>query len=1277
LTATQDRTVAASPATEEPALPPLAPPEPHWFRRLIRYCTRYPVRLTITLTASVIAMAATAALPLIQRSIVDGAILSHRSPLGPLVGLLIVAALVAYAGSYLRRFLGGRMSLDVQHDIRLDVFAAISHLDGRRQDQLDTGQVIGRTTSDITMVQSLLALGPVTIGNLLLFVISLIVMCWLSPLLTLVALAVGPGLYVVAALSRRTLFPATWEAQQQAGVVAGVVNDAVVGVRVVKGFGQEEQELDKVSTVARRLYASRLRAVRLTARYNPVLQAVPALGQVGVLALGGWLAVRGDITLGTFLAFATYLAQLIGPVRMLSTLLTLGQQARASVTRVFELIDTRPTITDQLDATTLAPAGPPRLELRGVDFAYEPGKPVLRGLDLVIEPGETVALVGTAGSGKSTIASLLQRFYDPDAGSVLVDGRDISTVTRSSLRTTIASVLEETFLFSVSVTDNIAFGRPGASADEVAAVAQAAQAEEFILRLPDGYDTVVGEQGLTLSGGQRQRVAIARALLADPLVLVLDDATSALDARVEAQIHEALAQSQHRHTTVLIAHRRSTVALADRILVLDEGRIVDDGTYEQLWQRSALFRSLLAGPGPDESIEDGPRPAGGVTRSLWRDDVSESSDYGYRTPGDAAGGGFPSRTAGAAFGGRALRGGGGALAGALAGVPPSPELLARVATLPPATGTPNVDEAAVRAPAPMFTLGRLLGPMRWPLLLAFGLVALDSAASLVLPLLTRQGVDHGVELHQARVIAVVSLIGLAIVLVDLLINVIQVRVAGRTGERLLYSLRVKSFAHLQRLGLDYYEREMTGRIMTRMTSDIDAFSTFLQTGLTTALVSMLTFIGVLIVLLALNVELGLVVLITMPVMLVATLIFRAGSARAYTQARERLSAVYAYQQENLAGVRVVQAFRREGVNLAEYGELSNGYRVSRVRAQLYISIFFPFVQLLSTVGAALALIVGGPMVTQGRLSAGALLAFVLYIDIFFSPVQQLSQVFDGYQQAAVGLRRIQHLLRTPTSTPNSPDAEPVTGPLRGEIAFNDVRFRYSSRAPEAVAGLTLHVRPGETLALVGQTGAGKSTVVKLVSRFYDVTGGSVTVDGVDVRAYDLAGYRHRIGLVPQEAYLFPGTVRDSIAYGRPEATDAEVEAAARAVGAHDMIAELPGGYRHQVGERGRNLSSGQRQLLALARAELVDPDILLMDEATAALDLATEASVTRAAERLAKRRTTLVVAHRLTTAARADRIAVLAHGQLAEIGSHDELLAANGLYAEQWRVFTADSATVH
>ncbi|MBV9382294.1 MAG: ABC transporter ATP-binding protein, partial [Streptosporangiaceae bacterium] len=376
--------------------------------------------------------------------------------------------------------------------------------------------------------------------------------------------------------------------------------------------------------------------------------------------------------------------------------------------------------------------------------------------------------------------------------------------------------------------------------------------------------------------------------------------------------------------------------------------------------------------------------------------------------------------------------------------------------------------------------------------------------------------------------------------------------------------------------------------------------------------------------------------------------------------------------ENVAGLRVTQAFRREGENFARFAGRSDAYRTSRLRAQRYIALYFPFVQTLSTLAGALVLVLAVGQVRAGALTAGALIAYLLYIDMVFSPIQQLSQVFDGYQQAMVGLGRIKELLRLRTSTPEPASPVPVTR-LDGRIELRDVHFSYGPGTGEAIAGVSLTVRPGETVALVGQTGAGKSTIVKLIARFYDVTSGAVLVDGTDVRSFGLAGYRHRLGVVPQESYLFAGTVRDAIAYARPDAPGASVEAAARAVGAHDMIARLPGGYHHPVSERGRNLSAGQRQLIALARAQLADPDILLLDEATAALDLASEAAVTRATRQLTSSRTTIVVAHRLSTAARADRIVVMDGGRIAETGTHDELLAAGGVYAGLWDAFVGDT----
>ena len=562
------------------------------FARLMRFLWPYRVSLAFSVILAIGSQAAALALPWLSGSVVSAIQHHARGRLPLLVGVVIAigaARAVMMAG---RRAISGRQALAVELDLRTAVYAKLVRLSFRFFDRHQTGQLMSRATVDLQSVRFFLGYGLIFFAQHVFTIVGVgIFVVILSWKLALITVAIAPVLVAVAYRYSQVSHPVLRDVQQRLADVATVAEENIVGVHVVKAFAQEQAEQDKFERRSEAVFTQSVRANRQRAFYVPVLSFLPLLGQAAVLLIGGRMVAHGSLSLPDFVRFNVFLALLIFPLRMLGMWIGEGQRATASGERIFQVIDETEDIRDTPAARELSP-GPGRIRFEHVSFGYDPARPVLHDIDLELEPGKTVALIGHTGSGKTTLAGLVPRFYDVQQGRVTVDGDDVRDVTISSLRREIGVIAQDPFLFSATVRENIAFGRPDATAEEVEAAARLAQAHEFVSELPAGYETVIGERGITLSGGQRQRVAIARALVVDPRLLILDDATASVDATTEAKIRVGLREAMKGRTTIIIAHRLTTIALADEIVVLEDGRIVARGGHDDLIGTSEVYREI-------------------------------------------------------------------------------------------------------------------------------------------------------------------------------------------------------------------------------------------------------------------------------------------------------------------------------------------------------------------------------------------------------------------------------------------------------------------------------------------------------------------------------------------------------------------------------------------------------------------------------------------------------------------------------------------------------------
>ena len=989
--------------------------------------------------------------------------------------------------------------------------------------------------------------------------------------------------------------------------------DSVQGLGTLKAFGQSKRRGELLAERARALFQTTMRVLAADGASAAATVLGISAGATLALVWGGVRVSDGELELRTLLIVLMLGAEVFRPLRELTQLYHQGMTAMSAAEGVFELLDTPVTVNDPGRAAdkgpSEAPSLSPEIAFEQVTFGYDGGRrPALQDLSFVLREGETLGLVGPSGAGKSTVVWLLLRFYDPRHGRVLLGGRDLREMPLDELRRHVSVVTQDTYLFDGTVAENLRLGKPEAGEEELEAAARAANAHDFIAALPHGYDSQIGERGVRLSGGERQRIAIARALLKSAPILVLDEALSSVDAENEAAIQEALDRLMEGRTTLVIAHRLSSVVGADRILVLDQGRLVEDGRHQELAVAGGTYARLMA----DQQSE--------TEQDLITATLPSSSGAGAR-------------------------------------VERSP--LAAAADVDDGVGSQSAGQPGVLA-----TWLRLLGLVR-P-------VAGKLALTLVLGLILH-GSTIALGAVSALLVAEVFRGGDTAPLLMAMGFLVPLAALSRWGEgwvshdaafRILAEMRIELYRRLEPLAPAYLVRRKSGDLTGIVGGDVEVIEFFFAHVITPALVALLV-PGV--VLVALAFIAWPLALLLAPFLLVAALSpFHAQrrSEMLGTEMRHELGELHAHVVDSIQGMREIVAFGSGAARVRQTADKGLEYARHRIRFLDSQAFHGSFMESLTALGGLAVLATGAWLVVEGHMARTQLPLATLLALSSFLPVAELARTLQTLTEALAASRRVFEVHDEPVAVHDGAGVDHGGLLESPSIDFNDVHFSYGNGGSPALGGVTFGVEGGQTIALVGRSGAGKTTSANLLMRFWDPQQGVVGLDGHDLRDFRLDDLRENIALVSQDTFLFNDTIRENLRIARQDASEAEIEEAARLANAREFIDSMPDGYDTVVGERGMQLSGGQRQRLSIARALLKDAPVLVLDEATSHLDAVNERQVREALGRLMSGRTTLVIAHRLSTVRDADRIVVLDSGRVAEQGTHDELLAAGGLYAQ-------------
>ncbi|TWT12738.1 ABC transporter ATP-binding protein [Reyranella sp. CPCC 100927] len=1119
------------------------------------------------------------------------------------IGLIAVVMVLRGAFEHWRAVVAHETAARVQKKLRRAIYDQIAVLGPGTVGRQRSGALTLSLTDGVEQLE-------VYFGQFLpQFLISL-----LTPILIFAAVAFIdlPVAAVMLGFALIALFaPALWHKRDVANAqgrqkayaaFAAEFLDSIQGLATLKAFGQSQARADKLEVEARDLFQRTMWVLGTNVLARGITDSAIACGAAAALALGAWRVDSGAMALTPLLIILMLGVEIFRPMRELRSVLHQGMVGMSAAQGIYRVLDDKPIVPDAPAAGTTATLEP-TIAFDGVRFRY-PGtrRTVHEALDFKASAGERVGLVGSSGVGKSSIVRLLLRFYDPDAGTVRIGGHDLRSLPFERIRSMISVVNQDTFLFHGTIEDNIRMGRPDASHADIEAVARAANIHDFVMSLPQGYGTVVGEKGVKLSGGQRQRVAIARALLRDTPILVLDEALSAVDAENEAVIQEALDRLMRGRTTLILAHRLSSVIDCDRILVLDSGRVVESGRHDALMRQGGVYARLMA-----EQINEATT------------DVIDAS---------------PTRTSVEA------------MAGGQAGT-------AKVVTegVIKAEGLGWYQLVSELMKLIMPWKGRLTATFVFGVLRVLAFIGVGVLSALVV-LALKNGQPYAPYLWALAVVAPLS--GL--------LHWLESWIAHDMAFRLLAEMRIDVFRKLDALAPAYLVRRRTGDLLALATHDVELVEYFFAHTVAPAFVAVLVPAAVLAVLASASGWLALALVPFLLAVSVSPFLMRKRVDRLGSQAREAAGELGAFAVDSVQGLGEIVAFQQERNRGQQLDALSDRHIRLRLPFFSELTLQHSLLEVFTGLGGLAVVVTGAVLATRGTIDPALLPLLTLLAMAAFLPVSEIAQVGRQLADTLGATRRIYALTNEPVPVTDGPGVPLRAGAVA--LSLDDVGFTYPGQHRRALTGVSVGIPAGKTVALVGTSGAGKTTTAQLLMRFWDPDQGRITMGGSDLRDYKLDDLRRCIALVAQDTYLFNDTLRSNIMIARPDASEQDLTAAVTHASLTDLVEALPDGLDSPVGERGTSLSGGQRQRVAIARAFLKDAPVLILDEATSHLDAVNEQAVRRSLDRLQADRTTIVIAHRLSTIRDADLIVVLDEGRIAETGTHTSLLAKGGLYAQ-------------